>query len=65
MTREGLLRSSFAIDGQRWDNEVWSVIFEQWAPAPRSADTPPNPATPDQRRGDRRGHSAIEVVTGS
>jgi ribosomal-protein-serine acetyltransferase len=33
MTREGLLRSSFALDGERWDNEVWSVISEEWPTA--------------------------------
>jgi ribosomal-protein-serine acetyltransferase len=35
MTREGLLRSAFALDGKRWDNEVWSLIAEEWpTPAP-------------------------------
>jgi hypothetical protein len=30
MTREGLLRSSFTLAGERWDNEVWSVLSEEW-----------------------------------
>jgi RimJ/RimL family protein N-acetyltransferase len=28
MTREGLLRDSFGLGGQRWDNEVWSIIAD-------------------------------------
>jgi ribosomal-protein-serine acetyltransferase len=30
MTREGVLRSSFTLGGRRWDNEVWSVLAEEW-----------------------------------
>ncbi|WP_237745114.1 GNAT family N-acetyltransferase [Kribbella catacumbae] len=30
MTREGLLRSSFEFDGLRRDEEVWSLLAEEW-----------------------------------
>jgi|RhiMetdeSRZDD1v2_1073273.scaffolds.fasta_scaffold371641_2 ribosomal-protein-serine acetyltransferase len=35
MTREGVLRSSFRLGDDRWDNEIWSIIAEEW-PAPLS-----------------------------
>jgi ribosomal-protein-serine acetyltransferase len=31
MTREGLLRSAFGLGGVRWDNEVWSMIADDYA----------------------------------
>jgi ribosomal-protein-serine acetyltransferase len=31
MTREGVLRSSFVLNGVRHDTEVWSVLADEWA----------------------------------
>jgi ribosomal-protein-serine acetyltransferase len=34
MTREGVLRSAFALGEDRWDIELWSLLAEEW-PTPR------------------------------
>jgi ribosomal-protein-serine acetyltransferase len=34
MTREGLLRSIGVTDGVRTDNEIWSILAEEWAARP-------------------------------
>jgi ribosomal-protein-serine acetyltransferase len=34
MTREGLLRSVGVIDGVRHDNELWSILADEWAARP-------------------------------
>jgi RimJ/RimL family protein N-acetyltransferase len=32
MTREGVLRSSFVVNDERRDSEVWSVLASEWPP---------------------------------
>jgi len=32
MTREGLLRSNAVSDGVRSDNEIWSILADEWGP---------------------------------
>jgi RimJ/RimL family protein N-acetyltransferase len=39
MTREGLLRSAWVVGGVRQDNEVWSILAEEW----------PTPEQPNRR----------------
>jgi RimJ/RimL family protein N-acetyltransferase len=34
MTREGVLRSSRKLGDDRWDNEIWSIIAEEWPTLP-------------------------------
>ncbi len=36
MTREGVLRSTFPLNGQRHDSEVWSVLADEWWEAQRT-----------------------------
>jgi ribosomal-protein-serine acetyltransferase len=36
LTREGVLRSSFVLEGQRFDTEVWAVLAGDWRAAQRT-----------------------------
>jgi RimJ/RimL family protein N-acetyltransferase len=36
MTREGLLRSNAVIDGVRHDNELWSILANEWVARPEN-----------------------------